>query len=681
MPPSKAPSTHFNRASHIRRNRLFNRLRSRPNSRLAQTSSRILLTLLLALLTLTPRVTLHASDAPTPESPIDRAVVYSPHPHFRWKREADAKIDEEHRIQIARDETFNEVICDDRVEVVSRFVPVNSLPPSNYWWRVRRGRGEWSQRANFEVRAPETLFTIRANTDADELTRVLSQAAMHSPARVNFEPGEYRIPIHERTGLAILENARDLVIDGHGAKLVLVGESCLLSLRNCHRVTIQNFEAMSSQPGHTLVRVLEVDHAHARLVVKPEPGYDPDVVRFFVGEGNGGSFLNRVDPAFHGRHLSRGFISARSATASVAPDASDRFHISPVKATTLEHHEPGELAVVTLYRAPFVRMDATEQCTLSRITLVDHPGGPCLGNDNSAQSLLNVKVLRRSSADFQGGHSGVNNGRIGAWVEGCEYECLADDGGPAHQALRMKVDHADGPDTLILSDSWTNSEIRPADRIVLVDPRTGRFATATVRSASDGRKTMRLRLDAELAGIATSLGRAPTESWKGVLLYRYEPSNEDFVYRHNRHVGGRGHGGKFNGTRGWVADNHFENITGNPIHVGFTYTEAISGVGARDVLVSGNAIISSGWTPITCLSTSGLGGNILIRGNRIADPREAAIAIKGCNGVTITSNEFSSKLAPTKGVWITSEDTTNLRASENKHPSEVPLTKQDRPSN
>ena len=132
---------------------------------------------------------------------------------------------------------------------------------------------------------------------------------------------------------------------------------------------------------------------------------------------------------------------------------------------------------------------------------------------------------------------------------------------------------------------------------------------------------------------------------------------------------------KFNGTRGWIADNHFENVTGNAIHVGFTYIEAISGVGARDVVVSGNTIIYSGWTPITCLSTSGLGGNILIRDNHITETREAAIAIKGCDGVSILNNVFASSTSPKQGAWITAEKTKNLRTSGNKHAADVPELK------
>jgi hypothetical protein len=186
---------------------------------------------------------------------------------------------------------------------------------------------------------------------------------------------------------------------------------------------------------------------------------------------------------------------------------------------------------------------------------------------------------------------------------------------------------------------------------------------------------MRLGLETGLAALAETLGRDPAKDWKGVRIYRYNPSNEDFVYRHNRHVGGRGHGVKFNGTRGWIAENHFENVTGNPIHVGFTYTDAISGVGARDVVVSGNTMIYSGWTPISCLSTSGLGGNILIRSNRVEEIRDAAIVITGCENVRILHNEFASSTRPKQGAWIVTDHAKGVRASDNKHPSDVPLLK------
>ncbi|MCY2990656.1 MAG: hypothetical protein NTY19_22675, partial [Planctomycetota bacterium] len=131
---------------------------------------------LLTALLLAPWATLANGNSPVPLAPAANAVTYAPHPHFRWQRAADTKIDEVHRIQIARDEEFADIACDERLEVVSRFVPVKALPPAKYWWRVRRGDGEWSPATAFEVREPEPVFTIRADSDAAEVARVLRNA-------------------------------------------------------------------------------------------------------------------------------------------------------------------------------------------------------------------------------------------------------------------------------------------------------------------------------------------------------------------------------------------------------------------------------------------------------------------------------------------------------------------------
>ena len=96
--------------------------------------------------------------------------------------------------------------------------------------------------------------------------------------------------------------------------------------------------------------------------------------------------------------------------------------------------------------------------------------------------------------------------------------------------------------------------------------------------------------------------------------------------------------------------------------------------------MSGNTIIYSGWTPITCLSTSGLGGNILIRDNHIIETREAAIAIKGCEDVRILSNKFASSAPPVQGAWIVAQDAKAIRTSGNTHTSEVPLMKAAAPA-
>ena len=84
-------------------------------------------TFILTALLLAPLTALHAAVSPLPLVPEKSSVTYAPHPHFKWQREADVKMDDVHRIQIARDAAFAEVVCDHRLEVVSSFVPVKPL--------------------------------------------------------------------------------------------------------------------------------------------------------------------------------------------------------------------------------------------------------------------------------------------------------------------------------------------------------------------------------------------------------------------------------------------------------------------------------------------------------------------------------------------------------------------------
>ncbi|MEI6241423.1 MAG: right-handed parallel beta-helix repeat-containing protein [Planctomycetia bacterium] len=616
---------------------------------------RILLTVI--LLTVASR--LPAAVPPTPLSPAAGDVVHVPHPHFRWEREPDVAIDEVHCIQIAGDEAFAQLVCDDRLEVVSRYVPVQPLQPGRYWWRVRRGDGPWSGGVAFEFRTPASVHTIAAGSDAATVARAIREAAAHCPARVDFEPGDYSLAPPDGSEVVKLTKVHDLDIDGHGARLVLDGT--LLVVNDSARVTIRNVLVLPNRPGHTLVRIVGKDAAARSVTVTPEPGHDPDVLRFFERDGNGGSFLGCMDPVHHGRYLVGAGISARTTGVAAAPNGASGFVFSPVEPATLERIPLGGVAVVTVYHRQWIQMNRTDECTFSNVTVTDLPGAFCGGSNNSAKSYLSCRVKPRSPQDFYGGHAACGSGRIGEWIEGCEFACLPDDG-PAEQSFRVVVEAVDEPDTVVLG----GHAVRAGDHVALVNAKTRR-GVAAVAVAVEG---ARVRLDCALAGLSAAIGRDAKDGWSSVFLYRDAPSNEDFVYRRNRHVGGRAHGVKFNGTRGWIADNHFENINGNAVLAG--YTSEVSGHGARDVVVSGNTIVRCGWTPISVWSTSGLGGNIIVRGNRIEEARDAAIAIRGCDGVTITDNAFVSSTAPKDGAWITADGATHLRIAGNRHAADVP---------
>ncbi len=593
--------------------------------------------------------------------PADGAVVYTPHPHFRWHRSQDEKLSDVYHLQIARDLAFNESVCDERLEVVSRFVPVMPLTPGAYVWRVRRADGEWTQAAKLSVRLPERVLTVRAGSDEEAVARIFRQVAAQCPARVEFEPGEYRLTAGDWRGVAALRAVHDVTVDGQGASITLKGT--FLSVLDCQRVTIQNFTVTGERPGHTLVRVLNVDAARRQLIVRPEPGYDADVPRFFGGQG----FLNRVDPARGGRHLG-GFISTQEATAVPCAEQPGAFVIAPASEDALRRQEAGALSVLTRYEAPFVVMKQSDECTFSRVTLVDLPGAFCGGDETSAKSYLACKVLCRTPQDYQGGHAAVGDGRIGEWIEGCEFNRLADDG-PNVRTMRMVIRQASSEDAVTLEDSWTNTDLRPGDTVALVNPKDFRAATADVRSVTSHRRDLRVQLDRPLDALAARMG---VEGWPGAFLYRVKPSCEDFVYRRNRHVGGRGHGVKFNGARGWIADNHFENITGNAVEVGYSWRQGYEGFGACDVVISGNTVLGCGWTPISSHSPTALGGRLVIRGNRVSEVRDAAVSLSNCRDVAITGNLFESTRAPAKGAWVIAEGVEGLCSTNNRFAAGVP---------
>lgn len=599
--------------------------------------------------------------APAPIAPAAGSVTYAPHPHFQWQREADAKMEDVHAIQIARDENFASIVCEEKLEVVSRFVPLKPLPSGRYWWRVRRQERGWSQRMVFEVRQPQNVFTIRAGSDEKEAARVMTEAQKHFPALVKFEPGEYRWAAADWTGVLRLRGVSDVTLDGYGARLIVRGT--LLSVNDSQRVTLRNFYVTGDKPGHTLVRVTSVDAAHAALLVKPEPGYDPDVARFFGGQG----FLNRVDPEHRGRHRG-GFVSTQTSSAQLVE--AGHFRIMQVPESALRVQSPGALNVLTRYGDPFVNAHHTDALTFSDVTIVDMPGAFCGGAENNAKSYLGCRVITRSGNDYQGGHSAVGDGRTGEWIEGCEFQMLSDDG-PNVRTMRMKIAKAEGDRVVLLENSWTNTDLRSGDTVAFTNPRTWVTATAKVVSASQ-RNPMRVEVDAELSAMASQIG---VSDWSGVYFYRVNPCCEDFVYRRNRHVGGRGHGVKYNGRRGLIADNHFENITGNAIEIGYNWQDAYEGFGASDVLIARNRITRCGWSPISSFSKTPLGGRYIICDNRINEVRDAAISIRNCSDVIITGNSFESSTPPQHGAWITAQDVRNLSTSANRHSGEVPEIK------
>ena len=85
---------------------------SRPHSRLQKHRVKHCYTLLAALL-VDAACDLYGVDLLFPGSRGEGRIVYAPYPYFRWNEEADFQTGQVHQIQIARDENFEESVCEE----------------------------------------------------------------------------------------------------------------------------------------------------------------------------------------------------------------------------------------------------------------------------------------------------------------------------------------------------------------------------------------------------------------------------------------------------------------------------------------------------------------------------------------------------------------------------------------
>ncbi|MDP6502289.1 MAG: hypothetical protein QF886_01685, partial [Planctomycetota bacterium] len=125
--------------------------------------------------------------------PEDQAIVYMPHPHFRWQKGADARIEDRYQIQVSRDNAFRNLVVDDSLDVVSRFVCPKPLPPGTYFWRLRPADAKaWSKTFRFK-RDDSREFRIEVGVRQADIAATIAEAAANTPAKVIFEKGSYRI--------------------------------------------------------------------------------------------------------------------------------------------------------------------------------------------------------------------------------------------------------------------------------------------------------------------------------------------------------------------------------------------------------------------------------------------------------------------------------------------------------
>lgn len=208
-------------------------------------------------------------------SPLSDAEINEYNPSFTWQ--ADPSFDRT-QIQVASDLSFNTTV-NDRVmhSFVNRFVPLDSLPTCDYWWRTRsrdkqtQAWGEWETARRFTVADNPTV-----NINLSDSYATIKNKIDNSPnrTRIVFEPGTYTFDSSD-SGSDIyfmeLQNKSNLVIEGNGAEIVFdssIGNLGFFRARDSNTVSLRNLTLRRDKPLGLPMRITEVDAIEDSFVVE-----------------------------------------------------------------------------------------------------------------------------------------------------------------------------------------------------------------------------------------------------------------------------------------------------------------------------------------------------------------------------------------------------------------------------
>ncbi|MDG1071430.1 MAG: hypothetical protein P8P32_07455 [Akkermansiaceae bacterium] len=611
-------------------------------------------------------------------SPENGATIYAPHPHLGWQKEAGADIEDRYRVQVSRDESFQTLVIDDSLEVVSRLVCAKPLPPGTYFWRVRReDQKQWSKVFSF-TRGKSKEHRIKKGATTQEIAAVLTEAAANTPAKVVFEQGDYHI-----TDMIPLRKVKDLIIDGNGSTLTL--KDRFLDLKNCADITVCNMTVTPARQASTNVDVLEVDPNAGSLTVQVKPGFPEDFRSYFPAGKSGNTIMRVVDEKHRGRALA-GWGSGGKRMEELG---NRRYRIHGLEARGVKKIRPGMVAYAKTYRGGFGKTTYVTRITLSKVNFMGMGGTIWLGGggETEAKSCLSCAFLPLSPEYYTGASGVIGGGRIGSWYEDCRFEMGADDNTMDHMFPLPVANIQDNVATLKYPWPWPQ-DIHKGDTFVLWDcmngekGRTTRVTVLEVQDADgkpmvikelDFQAPKRLVLSKNMAELNRELGRAEDASFlspgktnrelNSMLLIRLSHNNRDFVFRRNNVLGGSS-GMLNNTTRALVSENSFKNLRGNAVTAGFCSGPKefpLEGCGSRDYVIRDNTMENCGRNSIVVRSDSGFGANVIIKNNTIRYSADWApwnsIGVAGdIKGVVVKDNLFQSASPPERGGWIYSRE-------------------------
>lgn len=592
-----------------------------------------------------------------PHGDASRGV--SPHPHMAWNGVPEA---ERYRVQVFGADATAPII-DDTVHAVLRwFVVAPPLPPGDYTARVRAERdddraGPWSETLSLAVVEPAVTFDLAPSTPFDEVRRVSREAAAAASARIRLAAGDYRWNPGYQQAVFAWKGARNIVLEGTGAHIVLEDPSSqLFALDGCSTIAIRGAMTSHAPLPYSSLEVVAVDTGgewfEGRVLAGfAEERYPREVNQFFVYAVAPDDFLRK-----HPDRPGHTYL-AWDKTVRVGDGVFRFFTRDPAERGAMRQLQPGDRALACYRRWPLNLMSRCRDVAWSGLVGGITEGGLFMGGDNTDIKFLGLVCKSHPPCFPAVGGWVTGNDRRGPWIENCVWEGLTDDG-PNITGNLFLIDAVHGDREFVVSTGpgYQTPTWRAGDEVLLWDPTTGRpLAETTIATTSREGHRITFSLPDAVSGIEPGRDfRTHTH------VYNLSTQNRQLLIRGNLIRGGRRFGFNVKAIDALIDRNRFEGLASCAVYLENEPT-GWEGIVNRNVVVQDNVLVGCGsdaasrrwqragihvntWRPGRGMDETDWIGNkdILVRRNVFEGHAGIGIGIDNADGVIIRGNTFTN---------------------------------------
>lgn len=612
-----------------------------------------------------------AVDTPTIIGPGDGETISIAFPSFYWDG-ADVpyrplkNFDTRYEIKIASDANGRNIIDADTV-AIPRYVPDRPLI-GTFYWRVRALRGgeksAWSDVRSFTVKEPSKEFPVPNGASSAEIISIISNAAASkAPSRVVFaKNGLYRI--QSTVDALVVSDARDMIIDGNGANIVILTNSTgFLRMYRSVNVMLKDFFIDYDPLPYSVARVKSANGDTVSFSL--ELGHQPfDSPMMQISWTWGVLFDNAV----RGRLKNNVQIVIGSDKKSLAVNGNE-FSMNMAGGFG-KYFLPGEryIQFARDKARSLVLVTDSSNIVFYQITNYATPAGHYMALESSDMKYIHVGSPIKEGRFFGGNADGIHvrANSIGPWVEGCEFNGVGDDGIALYNKAMFILEKVSATAIRVKKDEFFT--LRPGEQFCLFNPRDGKVIREGLTATESEYK-------AAGAGFAEHYLVSFSPPAEDILLTSKTGLENDqaftrsrvnglFMIRSNYIHNIRRYGSVIRAVNGVVENNRYEGCSTAGIIFRNEASHWRNGLFSDSVLVSGNSIIDSAFDGAGEASGSIIvkferleyedartmaQKNIFIESNTILNWHKYAMRINGAEHIVIRGNTIASTMSPNTG--------------------------------